>query len=144
MLQSNQALISQEIEMSLILTPLEKALTALSEALAAEKTSLNRDATIQRFEYSFELTWKLLKRYLSENASLKEGSIKNVFRESAKLGLLNHVENWFEYLQARNLTSHTYNEKTAEATYEAAKKFLPDAMQLLAILKENNDTDPTH
>ena len=125
--------------MTLIITPLEKALTALAEALSAPKTDLNRDASIQRFEYSFELSWKLLKRYLSENSTLIELSIKNVFREGAKLGMIDHLDKWFEYLEARNLTSHTYSEKTAEATYQAAKEFITDATILLTNLKKNNE-----
>ena len=81
----------------------------------------------------------MLKRYLSENASLKEVSIKAVFREAGKLGLIDNVELWFSYLQARNLTSHTYNEDTADATYEAAQSFLKDAQLLLKNLQSTHE-----
>lgn len=124
--------------MTLILTPLAKALASLEEGLALPKSDITRDACIQRFEYSFELSWKLLKRYVSENASLKETSIKGVFREAGKLNLIDNVEAWFGYLQARNLTSHTYNEETADETYIAAQSFLKDAKSLLKKLQEAN------
>jgi nucleotidyltransferase substrate binding protein (TIGR01987 family) len=115
----------------LILTPLKKALRALQEALLLPKNDITRDATIQRFEYTFELTWKFLKRHLSQEAGIKEYSIKNLFRDAAQANLIDNIEAWFGYLEARNLTSHTYNEKTANETYQAAKHFAVDADKLL-------------
>lgn len=124
-------------------TPLKKALSALQEALALPKNDITRDATIQRFEYTFELTWKLLKRHLAQEAGIQEYSIKNLFRDAAKANLIENVEAWFAYLEARNLTSHTYNEKTANETYQAAKHFAVDANKLLQKLEEfyGNSTD---
>jgi nucleotidyltransferase substrate binding protein (TIGR01987 family) len=120
----------------LILTPLEKALASLQQALAQPKNEFTRDATIQRFEYTFELCWKMLKRHLKQEAGSTEYALKDVFREAARLGLINKVESWFDYLEARNLTSHTYNEETAETTYNVAKQFAPDAVSLLEKLEE--------
>jgi len=100
-----------------------KALESLTKILKEKKSDIVRDATIQRFEYTFELSWKLLRRYLESEQNTIEASIKNVFREAGKLGLIDNVENWFEYLEARNLTSHTYNESTAEGVFQAAARF---------------------
>ncbi len=121
---------------TLILDPLEKALNSLQKALEEPKDEFIRDATIQRFEYSFELSWKMLKRYLTANSTEPEFNIKNIFREAARQQLINNAESWFEFHKARNLTTHTYNEDTAEETYEAAVKFLPEAQHLLSQLKE--------
>ncbi len=118
----------------LILEPLEKALDSLQKALQP-KDEFVRDAAIQRFEYSFELSWKTLKRYLTENSAEPEFNIKNIFREAARQQLITEAEPWFEFHKARNLTTHTYNEDTAEETYQAALKFLPEAKHLLAQLK---------
>ena len=120
----------------LILTPLQKALTLLKLALAQPKNEFTRDASIQRFEYSFELCWKMLKRFLAAEHGIEEFNLKNLFREAGRQGLIDDVERWFGYLQARNLTSHTYNEKTAEETYAAAKDFAPDAAMLLTRLQQ--------
>ncbi|MDF1654321.1 MAG: nucleotidyltransferase substrate binding protein [Coxiellaceae bacterium] len=79
---------------TLILDPLEKALNSLQKALEEPKDEFIRDATIQRFEYSFKPH------------------------------------------KARNLTTHTYNEDTAEETYLVAVNFLPEAQYLLEKLKE--------
>lgn len=127
----------------LMFTPLKKALSALQEALALPKNDITRDATIQRFEYTFELTWKLLKRHLAQEAGIKEYSIKNLFRDAAQAGLIENIEAWFAYLEARNLTSHTYNEKTANETYQAAKHFAIAAEKLLKKLEAfyGNSTD---
>ena len=44
-----------------------------------------------------------------------------------------------EYHSARNQTSHTYNEETAQRVFEEANEFVHDAKQLLKILEEHND-----
>jgi len=115
----------------LILSPLTKAVSSLKKALAQPKNEFTRDAVIQRFEYTYELSWKMLKRYLAEESGVKEFNIKNLFREAARQNIIENIELWFEYHTARNLTSHTYNEITAEETYEVAKRFLEDAEKLL-------------
>jgi nucleotidyltransferase substrate binding protein (TIGR01987 family) len=118
------------------LAPFSKALASLSRVILEPKSEFIRDATIQRFEYTFEISWKLLKRYLeSENKTL-ESNIKNIFREAGKLGLIERVEDWFDYLEARNLTSHTYEESTAEKVYEAAVRFEKAALFLKTRLEK--------
>ncbi|MEX0719193.1 MAG: nucleotidyltransferase substrate binding protein [Balneolaceae bacterium] len=117
--------------------PLEKAFHSLEIALAiTPHDEIVRDATIQRFEYSFELSWKFMKRYLKEFAGIEEHQIKEIFRNSAKIGLINNPENWIGYHKARNLTSHTYNEKIAEETYRFAISFSGDANYFLKQLKQ--------
>ena len=120
----------------LIFTPFQGAIQSLQRSLKQPKDEFTRDAVIQRFEYTFELSWKMLKRYLEMAGGVKEFNIKNIFREAGKQGLINDVEDWFAYLEARNLTSHTYNEDVAEETYQTAKKFAPDAAQLLKNLEK--------
>lgn len=116
--------------------PFKSALKALDAALAQPKNEFTRDASIQRFEYSFELAWKLLKRYFTAETGIEEYQIKNLFREAGHQNLIDNVEIWFDYLKARNLTSQTYNEKTAEETYQIAKHFAPDAKILLERLEK--------
>lgn len=120
------------------LAPLKQALSSLEQIRDQKKDPVVRDAVIQRFEYSFELCWKTLKRYFKINNNLDEDNVKNLFREGGKQGLIEDVEAWFGFQQARNLTSHTYSEKVAEEVYEAAKKFLPKAQSLLLGLEKLN------
>jgi len=110
----------------------ERALAALDEALQAPKTSLNRDATIQRFEFCVELAWKTCKKALGTSSTAP----KVVIREMAQQKLIESPEEWFDYLEARNLSSHTYKEELAEKVYAVAQKFLPRALGLLQKIKK--------
>ncbi|MEO2089136.1 MAG: nucleotidyltransferase substrate binding protein [Gemmataceae bacterium] len=121
---------------TLNLEPLARAVDSLRDALAQPKNPYTRDASIQRFEYTFELCWKMLRRYLAAEAAVETFNLKDIFREAGRQGILADVEVWFTYLKGRNLTSHTYNEKTAEETYLIAAAFLPDAQALLDELRK--------
>lgn len=58
----------------------KQALDSLELALAQPKNEFIRDAVIQRFEYSFELSWKTLKRFLKLYYAYQEGHLKDLFR----------------------------------------------------------------
>jgi nucleotidyltransferase substrate binding protein (TIGR01987 family) len=122
----------------LILTPFENALKSLEEVLQRPKDDIVRDATIQRFEYTYELAWKIMKRHLKWSGTINTDppTKRDLFREAENVGLIRDAETWFEYDRARNKTSHTYDETTAEEVYEAACKFGPDARTLLVELKK--------
>ncbi len=125
----------------IILTSLEKALHSLHRALQQEKNEFIRDAVVQRFEYTFELCWKMLRRQLIEelgSESVNGLSRKDLFRISAEQGLISDPVHWFAFHKARNETSHTYNEEVAEEVYRVAETFLPEADALYSILRERN------
>ncbi len=71
------------------------------------------DAMIQRFEFCVELSWKLLKDYLSSENVGDFNSPRSVMKESYKMGLITEGELWLDMLEDRNLTSHTYDEIVA-------------------------------
>lgn len=131
--------------MTFSVSPLEKALTQLEKSLQymqnAETPELReqfRAAVIQAFEFSFELSWKMIKRYLEQFSLEKVDGFtaKQLFRVAHEQGLIQNVDAWFKYLEKRNLTSHTYDGTVAENVYEGAKDFLKDAQYLLKTLKE--------
>lgn len=72
-----------------------------------------RDSIIQRFEFVTELSWKLMKKYLDENLVIEVYSPRSVIKESYKQDLIKNGEIWLDILEDRNLTSHTYDENTA-------------------------------
>ena len=72
-----------------------------------------RDSIIKRFEFVTELSWKLMKKYLDENLVLEVYSPRSVIKESYKQDLIENGELWLDILEDRNLTSHTYDENTA-------------------------------
>lgn len=111
----------------------QKALMRLEEILELEPTEIHKDAAIQRFEFSFELSWKLMQtaaRFHGKDANSPRQSI----RTAASLVFIDNPELWLEFLEARNLTTHTYDQPTADEVYEIAKKFLPHAKSLLQII----------
>ena len=132
--------------MSLDLSSLEKALTSLDRAIkrsqAAPGDEELRDSVIQRFEYTYELSWKMLKRQLEADAPSPEAidalGFKDLVREGAVSGLIADPEAWFAYREQRNITSHTYDEKKAEQVYRAALRFYGDALALFGELKKRN------
>lgn len=114
---------------------LQTAAKRLQEALEYEKNDMVRDAVIQRFEFTFELTWKIMSSILRKNGMEFRG-IKTVFRDAARVGLLDDVELWFSYLDARNLTTHTYDLEVAEKVYQQAKAFSQTLQTVLPKLAE--------
>ena len=117
------------------ISPLKKAADSLTLALQQKKDDFMRDAVIQRFEYTYELSWKLLKRYLEALSNQREYNVRDIFREAGKQGLIDSMENWLIYHRAKNLTSHTYDEIIAEETYVAAKAFSEDVLKLISVLE---------
>ena len=125
----------------IVLSPLKKAVASLKAALAQPKDEFVRDAAIQRFEYTYELAWKMLKRHLDESegaASVDPLSRKDLFRLGGERGIVENVEAWLTYHRARNETSHTYDENKAEQVYEVTRQFVGDAEKLLVELERRN------
>ena len=98
----------------------QTALERLREAIniyKKDKHPVLLDGTIQRFEFTVELAWKLLKEYLESEKFGEFNSPKSVVKEAFKIGLLEDGEIWLDMLDDRNLTSHTYDEEIAKEIY---------------------------
>ncbi len=119
------------------LTSCQRAISTLDEILHLPVSVIVRDASIQRFEYSFESLWKLLKAYLSEYEGIVCNSPKRCFREALKMGLLSvrEAETCLIMTDDRNLTSHTYIEAVAEAIYGKLPSYLEVMNRLLASIR---------
>lgn len=113
---------------------LAKANKALSQAARLSPTQINKDASIQRFEFTFELCWKTMQEYIKDQG-FDCKSPKSCVRKAAALDLIKNPENWLEFLQSRNLIAHTYNEKLANSVYKKAIKFPKEVNDLLKKLK---------
>lgn len=119
----------------IIITPLVKANQSLNTVLTMTKTDVTRDAAIQRFEFTFELAWKTLKRILKHKGIIANNP-RDVFREAAQQGLITQVDTWFTFLENRNLTIHVYNEKIAEKIYNGLAQFNSEIDKLLAVIQK--------
>mgnify|MGYP001612073988 FL=1 len=111
------------------------ATSRLQESVFQPKNEFLRDSTIQRFEFTFELAWKVMK---SVNAMLgvECNSPRQCIRVSAQTGLINHPERWISYANQRNYASHIYSESMAESIYESAKACVGDVEALIEKVKE--------
>lgn len=133
--------------MILDVTPLEKAIGALKRGIIRSTASPGdeelRDAVIQRFEFTMDLAWKFMQRFL-KNAGVTDNEIRtkrDLFRETARIGLIGAPEKWFAYYEARNETSHTYNQEVAERVYQKALEFFEDVTGFLIELKQASQDD---
>lgn len=137
--------------MNLYLDSLAKSIAALDRVI---KTANRLDASdedlqeavragvIQNFEIAYEQSWKMMKRWLEENvgATYVDGvTRRELFRFAAENRLITDIDRWMAYHDARNQTSHTYNEDTAQSVFEEATEFVHDAKCLLRKLERHND-----
>lgn len=100
------------------------AVSRLEEAISDyEQVKLDsvRDGAIQRFEFCTELAWKTVREYLIEQGYADINSPKAVMKTAFSDGLLDSEQGWLDILESRNITSHVYDEKTAEEIFESIK-----------------------
>lgn len=126
-------------ELTLHLQTLTQALQTLEELMQGPYSIIVRDAAIQRFEYTFELTWKFFRK-VAKIEGIEVVSPRQAIRALYDLGCFSSIDLWFEFLEGRNLTSHTYNQLTADQVFEKIKKF-PD--ELRAVLQKISGKYPS-
>lgn len=92
-----------------------KALNRLEEALKKDLSDdVIVDGTIQRFEFTFEQSWKVMKLYLEGQGILDEAvAPRSTIRCAFKHKLISDGDIWIEMMLDRNRTSHMYDETTA-------------------------------
>lgn len=127
---------------------LQKALGTLEEALTAHDNNqtdkLIRDACIQRFEYSYELSHKMLRRFLEATepnpAQITELSFPDLIRLGFERGILaSEWAVWRGFRDARNITSHAYDEAKAEEVFASIPRFFDEAGKLLKELTRRQE-----
>ena len=95
-----------------------RALDRLTEALARPRDEpLVVDASIQRFEFTFELFWKLVGRLLAREG-VDAPSPRATLRHAYRLSWLDDEARWLGMLEDRNLTSQTYREALAQEIFD--------------------------
>jgi len=84
-----------------------------------ELSQLEKEGVIQRFEYTMELSWKVMKDYLeSENVVFEQVTPRSVIRKAFEAKLVKNGDLWMEMLDARNLMSHEYELEEFEKLIE--------------------------
>lgn len=118
-----------------LLEDLKNANARLKEIYQLEQTLPHQDAAIKRFEFTFELSWKLMQEideYLGKPSSGPKPSI----RTAAEKQVIDNPEEWLKFLEARNLTSHTYKQPLAKQVCEKAREFPPLVDQLIVAVEK--------
>ena len=113
----------------------DRLIDVITPAVEAE---YRNDAVIQRFEFCYEMAWKLLKRLL-EDKGIIENTPKDVFRSAFAAGYLGQdTEGWYAMIKSRNLTSHVYSESmAAEIVHQIEEKYVSLLKELSHYLMEN-------
>ena len=110
-----------EIRIKELLSDFEKALSRLQEGINAEiQQDILVDAVIQRFEFTFELSWKLMKFYLKFQG-IECNSPRQTLKQAYQNGIIEEGDEWIDMLMDRNRTSHIYNEQAAFEIYNKIK-----------------------
>ena len=108
---------AQDIRWQQRFSNFERAWSQLSEALnlmtERELSNLEKQGTIQAFEYTYELAWNVLRDYLTWQGESGISGSRDAIREAFTRGLITDGHAWMAMLQDRNRTVHTYNEATA-------------------------------
>jgi len=93
-----------------------RAVNQLEKAAQQNKDEFIRDAVIQRFEFTHELAWKMLKLRL-EGEYVPVSTPRETWQQALQAGLIEDGNAWTDMQKMRNLTSHTYNESLADEVY---------------------------
>jgi len=139
--------------MKLDTSSLRNAIGQLEEALAfcngelarsnAKIAHLFRTAAIQTFEFTYELSWKMLRRYLEVTSATPEAVDQMAFPDLIRTGseqalLLSGWDVWKDFRKARGITSHVYDEAKANEVFAVIPRFRDEARFLLNRLEERN------
>ncbi|MBI2095938.1 MAG: nucleotidyltransferase substrate binding protein [Candidatus Omnitrophica bacterium] len=116
----------------------QNALRRLREAAHedASKGSIVIDGTIQRFEFTFELAWKLLKNILAFQG-VEAATPRTAVKEAFRAGLIQDGQGWIDMLEDRNQTSHLYDEDKARTIFQ---KIITGHLNLLETLSIHLNT----
>lgn len=76
-----------------------------------------KEGLIQRFEYTHELAWNVMKDYAAYQGNAKVGGSRDATREAFQLNLISDGQVWMDMIGSRNKTTHTYDEETANEIY---------------------------
>ena len=112
------------------------------ESQSQEVQSLLLAGEVKTFEYAYESSTKLIKRFV-ESSSLNPAEVDRLdFRDTLRIawemGLIETVEKWFEFRKLRNTTAHTYDENKAEVVSNSCGELLKSIQFLLSQLESRN------
>jgi len=135
------------IEEKFSITALENANKKLGEILKRysenKQDDALRDSVIKRFEFTYSTVLGTLRKYFYNKAFLSDDvntmTFNDMIRTANQFNLLNsNLEKWTDFRQARNMTSHAYDENIAMKVVEIVPDFYNEVSFLILKLNENN------
>jgi nucleotidyltransferase substrate binding protein (TIGR01987 family) len=125
------------------LSPLESAVRSLAQAVEATQAQvpgtvreIYRDASIYRFRFTFELSWKSMRRVLlALGQADMDISPKPILRRAGQEGFIDDVEEWFNFLEVCTSATYNCNEHRANSTFAAAHTYAKMAQALVKKLR---------
>ena len=115
-----------------------QALSRLDEILKEKKTVIVRDAALKRFEFVFDLAWKLMRAYLKERKGVDCVSPKDCIKEAYRQGLIEYDNIWLNMCDWRNQIVHAYGEEYAEKLFHQLPEVLSACQKLFSHLNSSN------
>ena len=105
-------------------------------------SDLEIEGMIQRFEYTHELAWNVMKDYLAFQGNYVIGGSRDATRDAFKINLILNAQGWMNMIKSRNQTSHTYNEATAREIFIAiVNEYYPLFIDFLIKMEEISNGD---
>lgn len=119
----------------------KNALNSLQEGLIESPSDLEIDGVLQRFEFTFELSWKCMKDYLEREGIISNlGSPREIINLAFKHNLIDDGENWINMMLDRNQLSHLYDNQASREIYLKIKttyiKLMEDLLEKFDNLNE--------
>jgi len=132
---------SQDIRWRQRFINFEKAFSLLEQAVNLSKdrtlNELEEQGMIQRFEFTHELAWNVLKDYFEYQGNTAITGSRDATREAFNKGLIKDGEGWMEMIKSSNQSSHTYNQEVAD---EITEKIIQQYYALFAEFKNKIKT----
>ena len=123
------------------LSTYQNAIDRLTEVITLSRqhplNQFERDSLVKRFEFSYEMAWKLMMSYEKDNGITEILGSKDVIRQAFRLSIVKNGEAWLEMVDARNRTSHLYDEAMAtDAADEIIHTYYPLLVELRDVMAE--------
>jgi nucleotidyltransferase substrate binding protein (TIGR01987 family) len=110
----------------------------VNEALVLD--DIIKEGLIQRFEYTHELAWNVMKDYAAYQGNISVGGSRDATREAFKMQLFAEGHIWMDMIKSRNETSHTYNQELANEIYDKIlKDYYPAFLAFKTMMLQKNE-----
>ena len=114
---------------------LKQAMLRLEETKSWEDDVRLQESVIKRFEFTFEMSWKAMKRYLNDQ-SIETYGVKETILKAAQAGIIDNPSTWTDFLKTRNLSTHTYKQEVADLVYSKAMEFGAEVKKLVDAMEK--------